>query len=587
MAQQRIHKLASSHPPQLQSQGPEPAPQRFAPQARYTPAAAEEGEHEEFDRDKFEAFGLELRQRNGGITPEETERLGVLQAKMNDFWAGQRAGETAVRLPPALPAENETGMPDALKAGIERLSGLAMDDVRVHRDSAKPARIQALAYTQGTQIHLAPGQDRHLPHEAWHVVQQKQGRVAPTLQARGFAINDEAGLEQEADALGAKAASLGGTASASPAGPLQSGQGSQVIQGYFSYNGRRMRNVTTEMVSLFQGVAGFMATLEDYRAKRTGEEEFPFMPWFQQQLEARGWQDTDIVERGEPKISVSEFIGNLADGAYEEVAAPEPEVQGRGLKRKTKGDEGPAASQGIEVEPSRVQSAQSKVPSEILEALQKRPKRTVWSLEKSQMELACWNWALNALGPVEEAVDPQLISSYLAGMWVDLGKLVGALSGELKARLDTLRDQLRAQRMTMSQLFARKPKKYKDYQLEGITEMGRIIVEANGFTLAAREEAEAEIVLQYKLKDGVSWEHWWIELLGGDEPVIIGTDSGRRNLEVDDDEAHMTGGAPDEGFGVVRYPVSGLKKGHISALEAIVNKHNKKAKKAEPASQLE
>ncbi|MEM7041075.1 MAG: DUF4157 domain-containing protein [Bacteroidota bacterium] len=36
---------------------------------------------------------------------------------------------------------------------------------------------QAHAYDQGTDIHIGPGQEKHLPHEAWHVVQQKQGRV--------------------------------------------------------------------------------------------------------------------------------------------------------------------------------------------------------------------------------------------------------------------------------------------------------------------------------------------------------------------------------------------------------------------------
>ena len=44
--------------------------------------------------------------------------------------------------------KNETGMPDNLKAGIEDLSGFAMDDVRVHYNSDKPATVQALAYTQ-------------------------------------------------------------------------------------------------------------------------------------------------------------------------------------------------------------------------------------------------------------------------------------------------------------------------------------------------------------------------------------------------------------------------------------------------------
>jgi hypothetical protein len=98
--------------------------------------------------------------------------------------------------------ENRTGLPDNLKAGIERLSGLAMDDVRVHYNSAKPVQLQALAYTQGTQIHVGPGQERHLPHEAWHVVQQKQSRVRPALQAKGVAINADRGLEKEADTMG-------------------------------------------------------------------------------------------------------------------------------------------------------------------------------------------------------------------------------------------------------------------------------------------------------------------------------------------------------------------------------------------------
>jgi hypothetical protein len=98
--------------------------------------------------------------------------------------------------------ENRTGLPDGLKTGIESLSGLAMDDVKVHYNSAKPAQINALAYTQGTEIHLGPGEDEHLPHEAWHVVQQKRGRVKPTLQMKGLPINDDDGMEREADVMG-------------------------------------------------------------------------------------------------------------------------------------------------------------------------------------------------------------------------------------------------------------------------------------------------------------------------------------------------------------------------------------------------
>lgn len=106
---------------------------------------------------------------------------------------------------------NKTGLPDALKTGVENLSGYSMDDVRVHYNSAKPSQLNAHAYAQGNQIHLAAGQEKHLPHEAWHVAQQKQGRVQPTMEFNGAAINDNAGLEQEADVMGGKALSVQGS----------------------------------------------------------------------------------------------------------------------------------------------------------------------------------------------------------------------------------------------------------------------------------------------------------------------------------------------------------------------------------------
>jgi len=82
---------------------------------------------------------------------------------------------------------------------------MSMEHVNVHYNSSKPAQLQALAYAQGNDIHLGPGQEHHLPHEAWHVVQQMQGRVAPTMQAKGAPINDDEGLEKEADRMGALA----------------------------------------------------------------------------------------------------------------------------------------------------------------------------------------------------------------------------------------------------------------------------------------------------------------------------------------------------------------------------------------------
>jgi len=102
--------------------------------------------------------------------------------------------------------ENNTGLPDNLKSGIESLSGYSLDDVKVNYNSNKPAQLNAHAYAQGTDIHIASGQEKHLPHEAWHVVQQKQGRVKPTMQMKGHVnVNDDEGLEREADVMGAKA----------------------------------------------------------------------------------------------------------------------------------------------------------------------------------------------------------------------------------------------------------------------------------------------------------------------------------------------------------------------------------------------
>jgi hypothetical protein len=118
--------------------------------------------------------------------------------------------EVQMKAAPIQKKENNTGLPDNLKSGVENLSGVSMNDVKVHPNSDQPAQMQAHAFAQGTDIHVAPGQEQHLSHEAWHVVQQKQGRVKPTTQLKGqIPVNDDKGLEHEADVMGAKALSLG------------------------------------------------------------------------------------------------------------------------------------------------------------------------------------------------------------------------------------------------------------------------------------------------------------------------------------------------------------------------------------------
>lgn len=125
---------------------------------------------------------------------------------------------------------NHTGLPDQLKSGIEALSGMSMDHVKVHYNSPKPAQLQAHAYAQGSEIHLGAGQEKHLPHEAWHVAQQAQGRVRPALQLRAGAINDDPSLETEADTMGERALQFKGDHVARKLAAKKSAAGDAVLQ---------------------------------------------------------------------------------------------------------------------------------------------------------------------------------------------------------------------------------------------------------------------------------------------------------------------------------------------------------------------
>src|SRR5256885_494038 len=71
---------------------------------------------------------------------------------------------------------NQTGMPDAMKDGLEQLGGVDLSDVRVRRDSQQAKQTTGTSFAAGDELHLGPGQDASLGHEAWHLVQQRQGR---------------------------------------------------------------------------------------------------------------------------------------------------------------------------------------------------------------------------------------------------------------------------------------------------------------------------------------------------------------------------------------------------------------------------
>jgi hypothetical protein len=111
------------------------------------------------------------------------------------------------------PGRADGGLDAPIKEKMETAFGADLSSVRVHEDG-EAAKMGAQAFTRGSDLHFAPGQyqpdtargQELIGHELAHVVQQSEGRVAASFQAKGLAVNDDPGLEAEADAIGARAA---------------------------------------------------------------------------------------------------------------------------------------------------------------------------------------------------------------------------------------------------------------------------------------------------------------------------------------------------------------------------------------------
>jgi len=108
----------------------------------------------------------------------------------------------------------KTNLPDDVKSKMESSFGTDFSGVNIHTNSGQATNIGALAYTQGNDVHFAPGQfnpgtqkgQELIGHELTHVVQQRQGRVKQEKQGKGLSVNKNPLLEKEADEMGAKAA---------------------------------------------------------------------------------------------------------------------------------------------------------------------------------------------------------------------------------------------------------------------------------------------------------------------------------------------------------------------------------------------
>ncbi|MGB1206178.1 MAG: DUF4157 domain-containing protein [Chitinophagales bacterium] len=105
-------------------------------------------------------------------------------------------------------------LPTEVQTKMENAFGQDFSNVNIHKESKNATDVGALAYAQGNDVHFAPGQFKPntqagqelIGHELTHVVQQREGRVKPTTQAKGLAVNDDKGLEKEADDMGKMAA---------------------------------------------------------------------------------------------------------------------------------------------------------------------------------------------------------------------------------------------------------------------------------------------------------------------------------------------------------------------------------------------
>lgn len=142
-----------------------------------------------------------------------TETLGDV-APVQRRASGREAEPASA--PPAGPSTG-TGsgapLPAPLQHKMENVFAFNFGNVRVH-EGARAAAMGAAAYTQGSDLHFAPGEyqpdnargQELIGHELAHVVQQSEGRVAATTQYKGVDVNDDHGLESEADAWGMRAA---------------------------------------------------------------------------------------------------------------------------------------------------------------------------------------------------------------------------------------------------------------------------------------------------------------------------------------------------------------------------------------------
>lgn len=168
---------------------------------------------------QFEGRGFAVQNKSDTHTQKSDLNTQLKQAKrfghsISQMKSEQTAQPSKQNQANSSSSGSRTSMPAPVRSKMENSFGSSFGDVNIHTDSPQAKSMGALAFTQGNNVHFAPGQynpqsssgQALLGHELTHVVQQRAGRVAVPHQSKGAPINADHSLEAEADNLGAKAA---------------------------------------------------------------------------------------------------------------------------------------------------------------------------------------------------------------------------------------------------------------------------------------------------------------------------------------------------------------------------------------------
>ena len=120
-------------------------------------------------------FAMSLIAGTAAFATIETAAPSDAQAFSNSV--KMRGVSRTIRLPGGTTTKIRVPKRPSTKRISTNLRKMKTGSVRVHGKSGSAMRSAGKAFTKGTKIHLAPGASRHLPHEAWHVVNQGRGRT--------------------------------------------------------------------------------------------------------------------------------------------------------------------------------------------------------------------------------------------------------------------------------------------------------------------------------------------------------------------------------------------------------------------------